>query len=102
MPKADKIGINSPTLLSYLHYLEEIGLTRNLFKEANGISRLQKPSKIYLENTNLIFILAPENANIGNRRETFFANQLSYHHQISYSEQSDFRVDDKYIFEIAR
>ena len=97
---SEKIGINRATLLSYLHYLDEIGLTRNLFKETKGISRLQKPSKIYLENTNLIFALAAANANVGNSRETFFANQLAHHHQLSYTDQSDFLVDNTYVFEI--
>lgn len=97
---SEKIGINRATLLSYLHYLDEIGLTRNLFKDAYGISRLQKPSKIYLDNTNLIFTLSKENANVGNIRETFFANQLAYHHQLSYTENGDFMVNEKYVFEI--
>src|SRR6056297_1561314 len=39
-----KIGINRATLLSYLNYLDEIGLTHNLYKDAHGISKLQKPS----------------------------------------------------------
>lgn len=76
---SDKIGINRNTLLSYLHYLDEIGLTRNLFREAKGVSLLQKPSKIYLENTNLIYLLARDNADQGNLRETFFANQVNTH-----------------------
>ncbi|MFC5285217.1 ATP-binding protein [Pedobacter alpinus] len=97
---SEKIGLNRATLLSYLHYLDEIGLTKNLFKEAYGISRLQKPSKIYLENTNLIFTLSKENANVGNIRETFFANQLAYHHQLTYTENGDFLINDKYLFEI--
>src|SRR5699024_8727211 len=79
---SEKININRTTLLSYIHYLEEIGLTRNLHKKNQGISILQKPSKIYLENTNLIFNLARENVNVGNNRETFFANQLSNYHKI--------------------
>lgn len=97
---SEKININRATLLSYLHYLSEIGLTRNLFKESYGISRLQKPSKIYLENTNLIYALAKQNSNIGNMRETFFLNQLVYNHQVTYAEKTDFRVNDKYSFEI--
>ena len=97
---SEKIGINRATLLTYLHYLEEIGLTRNLFKESYGISRLQKPSKIFLENTNLISLLASDNSNAGNVRETFFANQLAHQHQVTFSEKSDFLIDDKYIFEI--
>jgi len=97
---SEKININRATLLSYLHYLSEIGLTRNLFKESYGISRLQKPAKVYLENTNLIYLLAQQNANIGNIRETFFMNQLVYNHKVTYSEQTDFKVNDTYFFEI--
>lgn len=97
---SEKIIINRGTLLLYLHYLEEIGLTNNLFRDSGGMSRLQKPSKIYLENTNLMYALAPDHANIGNVRETFFANQLSYHHKINFIEQTDFLVNEKYVFEI--
>jgi hypothetical protein len=97
---SEKIVINRATLLSYLHYLSEIGLTRNLFKESYGISRLQKPAKVYLENTNLIYLLAKQNANIGNSRETFFINQLVYNHKVTFTEQTDFKVYDTYFFEI--
>lgn len=97
---SNKIGINRNTLLAYLHYLEEIGLTKNLFKQSSGISALQKPLKTYLENTNLMYLLAQDNANKGNLRETFFANQLGYKHKLTYAEQGDFKIDDKYIFEI--
>jgi predicted AAA+ superfamily ATPase len=97
---SEKIVINRATLLSYLHYLSEIGLTRNLFKESYGISRLQKPAKVYLENTNLIYLLAKQNANIGNSRETFFINQLVHDHKVTFTEQTDFKVDDTYFFEI--
>lgn len=97
---SEKLNINRATLLTYLHYLGEIGLTHNLFKEANGISRLQKPSKMYLENTNLAYLLARENVNKGNLRETFFANQLSHRHKIHYTEKGDFLVDEKFTFEI--
>ncbi len=38
-------------------------------------------------------------ADIGNIRETFFANQLKQNHQIPFSGQGDFRIDDVYTFE---
>lgn len=97
---SEKMQINRATLLAYFHYLDEIGLIRNLFKESGGISKLQKPSKTYLENTNLAFLFAKENANEGNLRETFFANQLSYRHQLLYAQQGDFLIDGTYVFEI--
>ncbi len=96
---SNKIGINRATLLSYFHYLEESGLLINLFKKGNGISKLQKPNKTYLENTNLMFALSPNTINKGNLRETFFINQLQQE-QLSYSEKSDFYVNNKYTFEI--
>ena len=97
---SDKIGIARGTLLLYFHYLAEIGLTINLFKEAGGISRLKKPLKIYLENSKLIYALSPKAVNTGNKRETFFANQLGYSHKVAYSEKGDFLIDEKYVFEI--
>jgi len=97
---SNKMGIARGTLLLYFHYLAEIGLTINLFKESGGISRLQKPLKVYLENSNLMCALSPRAVNTGNKRETFFANQLGNIHKIMYSDRGDFLVDQKYIFEI--
>jgi len=95
-----KMGIQRNTLLAYLHYLDEVKLTLNLFKESGGISKLQKPVKIYLENTNLSYAFSGEDSNRGNLRETFFINQLSYRHRVEYSEQGDFRIEGKYTIEV--
>jgi len=97
---SERIGINRATLLSYLHYLREAHLTKHLYQDGAGMSRLQKPDKIFLENTNLSYVLATQRANIGNLRETFFFNQLNYHHTVEYPEKGDFTVDKKYSFEI--
>ena len=88
------------TVITYLHYLEEVGLTINLQKEAKGSVKLQKPAKIYLENTNVMFALSPSNTNVGNARETFFANQVGFKHKLSYHEKTDFLVNNLYAFEI--
>ena len=96
---SEKIQINRSTLLAYLHYLDEIRLTNNLFRETKGISKLQKPLKIYLENTNLIYNLAPKNANEGNLRETFFRNQVGFVSSIQYTEKGDFLIDETYTVE---
>jgi len=95
-----RIGLNRNTFTAYLHFLQEAGLTVNLYKDASGISILQKPNKIFLENTNFHFALNSGNAEKGALRETFFANQLKYAHQLEYAEQGDFEVDNKYLFEI--
>jgi len=97
---SQKIEIHRTTLMSYLFYLQELGLTYHLLKEARGSVRLQKPAKIYLENTNLMYVLSSFSANRGNVRETFFANQVGYKHKISFHEKTDFLVDYTYAFEI--
>ncbi len=97
---SERIGVNRNTFVSYLYFLEEAHITRNLYKDAKGITQLQKPNKIYLENTNLQYALSPDQANIGTIRETFFLNQVSVQHHLEYIDESDFLVDHQYIFEI--
>jgi hypothetical protein len=86
--------------VSYLYFLEEAHITRNLYKDAKGITQLQKPNKIFLENTNFQYALSPSQANTGNIRETFFLNQLSVAHTLEFIEETDFLVDRKYVFEV--
>lgn len=61
---------------------------------------MNKPEKIYLDNTNQIHSLAASSINEGNLRETFFANQCSTNHKLTVSKQGDFMIDEKYIFEV--
>lgn len=97
---SERIGINRNTLVTYLHYLEEAKLTKHLYKDAKGITLLQKPDKIYLENTNMLHAFGYNSINEGNERETFFANQVGLKHVLEYSDKGDFLVDHRYIFEI--
>lgn len=97
---SEKTQLNRNTLLSYLHYLDEVHLTKNLFKENTGINLLQKPMKIYLENTNLMYLFTEDIVNKGNLRETFFANQVGYQNRLNYITNTDFLVNEKYTFEI--
>jgi hypothetical protein len=85
------------TLKNYLKYLEDAGLIRLLAKSSNTMSAIEKPEKIYLDNSNLLYI---DDANIGNVRETFFLSMLSSKHNLSAASTGDFLVDKKYIFEI--
>lgn len=97
---SERIGVNRNTFISYLYYLHEAGITHNLFKDVNGITRLQKPDKIYLENPNLHYALALSIPNTGHVRECFFLNQLIYKHQVEYISAGDFEVDGMHRFEL--
>ncbi|MDZ4680878.1 MAG: hypothetical protein SGI94_10600, partial [Saprospiraceae bacterium] len=56
--------------------------------------------KIYLNNTNLMFALAPGHPDIGTLRETFFFNQTSQRYPVHLSPESDFLVDGQFTFEV--
>lgn len=91
--------LNRTTLLSYLKSLTDAKLIASLFKDLKGVSSLQKPDKIFLENTNLMYLYQGKNVDEGNLRETFLLNQLSYNQSVEFSEASDFFVNDKYTIE---
>ena len=71
-----------------------------LARDMTGINYLNKPEKLYLENTNLMYVLTGHEPDTGNLRETFFFNQVSVKHKVTYSGNGNFLVDNKYIFEI--
>ncbi len=94
------------TLKEYLSKLDNAGLIKLLMKSSLSMKHIDKPEKIYLANTNLMYTAQPK---IGNVRETFFMNQLSNYYMqkndattkgIYASSIGDFYVEERYIFEI--
>lgn len=90
---ADVTGISRNYIQDYLMYMERAGMIAQLRDAVGGIRGLGKTEKIYLDNTNLIYVLAPKRADIGNVRETFFMNQLRIVGDVMCSPVSDFLVD---------
>lgn len=92
-----EIETSRTTVLNYLRYLKNARLIDLLFENGNN-GQLQKPEVVYLHNTNLLHIIAPDNINNRNLRTTFFYNQVGYQHIVKSSRTLDFRVDGKYEF----
>jgi hypothetical protein len=84
----------------YIKLLNDAELLQLLYVPNKGINSLNKPEKIYLNNTNLMYNLVGNSVNIGNSRETFFFNQISKKHTVRASKVSDFLVSEKFTFEI--
>ncbi|MDR2844312.1 MAG: AAA family ATPase [Candidatus Symbiothrix sp.] len=95
-----EIDVTRISLMNYLQYLNKAQAIMTLEKAANGMSKLVKPEKIFLQNTNYIYALNAEKADIGTIRETFFLNQLRVKHRVDYVPETDFKVDGTYYFEI--
>lgn len=72
---ARKLNLSREMIYTWFTQLHNARLLNILMAQGKGISRLQKPDKIYLENSNLAYALKSI-PDIGNLRETFLMNQL--------------------------
>lgn len=91
---ASKLDIARDRIYEYIHQLKDAKLLNILTVEGKGVSRLQKPEKLYLENTNLAFAMNPR-PDRGNLRETFLLNQLLNSGATVWAPKSgDFKVGD--------
>jgi len=96
---AEMLTAGRNNIADYFLLIEEAGLISQLRTEKGGIRSLGKVDKVYLENTNLLYNLAVENANIGNVRETFFFNQTKEKYDVTTSKVADFEIDG-FTFEV--
>lgn len=96
---AANIEVSRNTLYAYLHHLDKGGLLNIIGSSKKGLSKLSKPEKLYLNNTNIFYTFASE-SKIGTIRETFFVSALKHLHNIEISNKGDFIVDNKYTFEV--
>lgn len=97
------LGVTRQTTLKYLKDTEEAKLLTRLFTDLSRITDLQKPDKVYLDNTNLLYTLSDVVPPVGTVRETFFANQLlSAGHKIEYAgyKRGDFKIDGRVTIEV--
>ncbi len=67
------------------------------------VTFLQKPDKLLMDNTNLLYTFSDGEPETGTTRETFFCNQLaSAGHKIEYGglKTGYFRIDNKNVIEV--
>ena len=98
---AATLEIGRDTVVEYLKYLGDAKVLNLLYSDKKRIGKLSKPDKVYLENPNILYALAPAKVEIGTLRETFAVDCLSEFHVVEYGKtQGDFKVDSRYTFEI--
>lgn len=94
------LEINKTTVLHYLSSMKRAELLNLLYSDNKSVTKMQKPDKIYLHNTNILCALSPQ-PNIGTLRECFVVNQLTNSHTVEYGKtQGDFKIDGKITFEV--
>ncbi|MDZ7696016.1 MAG: AAA family ATPase [Deltaproteobacteria bacterium] len=98
------LKISKPYIYTYLDCLERAKLTSACLPAQTGYRLVRKPSKIYMENTNLLRTVAGESGlkeQPGAVRETFFAHQLKAASlDVRIPERADFLVEDTHVFEL--
>ena len=98
---AGSMEIGRDTVVEYLKYLGDAKILNLLYSDKKKTGKLSKPDKVYLENPNLLYAIAPDKVEIGTARESFAVNSLSESHLVEYGKaQGDFKIDSKYTFEI--
>lgn len=97
---ANKMKLGRDTVNNFIQHLERARLFNLIYQQPKGVAALQKPDKIFLENTNVAFALKDQ-PDVGSLRETFFLNQLrNAGHTVSLPPTADFLVNQKWTFEI--
>ena len=97
---ANKMKMGRDTINNFIIHLERARLFNLIYRQTKGVAALQKPDKIYLENTNLSFALKDQ-PDMGSIRETFFLNQLrNSGYTVTLPASGDFLVNQKWTFEV--
>lgn len=95
---AGLMGTNRGQLLKLFDLLDRAGIIRQLFAGVHGPKSLAKPQKILLNNSSLMNALA--STKVGAERECTFASFLSTSHRVNFTNNCDFIVDGRYLFEV--
>ncbi|MEN8117652.1 MAG: AAA family ATPase [Bacteroidota bacterium] len=94
---ANSVETSRATIMNYLKYLKNAKLINLLYSNGDE-DQMKKPDRVYMQNTNLLYAIAPNNTTSLNMRHTFFYNQVGYKCKLSTSEKGDFCVNGKYQF----
>lgn len=96
---AEVTGISRNDIADYIYHMERAGMLMSLHDTTQGIRSIGKSHKLYVDNTNLMYVLSPENIDKGNLRETFFLNQMRVKYPVIASQKADFEIGN-YVFEV--
>ena len=91
---ATVVGVSRNVLPDYFVYMEKAGMIGQLRDDTGGIRGLGKVEKVYLDNSNLAYVMGGAMTDIGNIRETFFYNQMRVTSDIIASRTADFEIGD--------
>ena len=96
---SEQIETSRATTMNYLGYMQRARLINLLYDEGKAFP--SKPSKIYLQNTNIAYQNFARDITMQDIAETFFYNTVHSCHKINSTERNAmFVVDSKYYFDV--
>ncbi len=98
---AQEAEISRVKLYDYLSFMQDAGLVRLVANADKDAKQKAKPSRIYIDNTNLRIFYNPK-ADIANIRETFFVNQVGATEKVSAAPEGYFVVNGKWRFQLSK
>lgn len=91
------IETSRATVMNYIKYLKDARLLNLLYEIGDDFPK--KPKMVYVQNTNLLYAVNPNNVDKTIERKTFLYNALHVRYKVNSGKfQSDFCVDGKYNF----
>lgn len=100
---AMEIGTSRSTVTNYVLAMQDAHLLTLVERRtATGSTTVKTPSKVLIENSNLCYVLNPENVDISDVLQTFFRNQVGgiFHLTAPSKRGVHFVVSDEYEFRI--
>jgi uncharacterized protein len=80
--------------------MDRAELINLIYADNKSVTKMQKPDKIFIHNTNMLFALSSQNK-IGTIRECFVVSQLSPGHSVEYGKSAgDFKIDGTVTLEV--
>ncbi len=96
---SDQIDTSRATIMNYIKYLKDARLLNLLYPEGKQFP--QKPTKVYLQNTNLMFAEPLHDVRQQDIAETYFYNALHACHKINAGDRNAmFIIDGKHYFNV--
>ena len=80
--------------------MDRAELINLIYADNKSVTKMQKPDKIFIHNTNMLFALSSQNQT-GTVRECFVVSQLSPGHSVEYGRAAgDFKIDGNITLEV--
>ena len=96
---SEQIETSRATTMNYIKYLKDARMLNLLYMEGKAFP--MKPSKVYMQNTNLAYMTSTRDIKTQDIYETYFYNALHVNHKVNATERNAmFIIDGKYYFDV--